>query len=165
MKNLFVTMVTILICVACESTDANQEGLSTVAMIQAEDTTSFTCINEQADNAISVAEAKANIVGQWQLKAVLTMLPQNEVANFVLKIGSDLTVSVFKAGKQIHEDKLVISEESGENYRTLKVESSRRDFSNGDFNFLYGNLRVCEKELFIDNGVAFDAPGYFFRKK
>lgn len=150
--------------ITCDTTLPSQDENSSLAMLQAENLENFTCVNAQADKAISVSEAKEKISGEWQLKAVMTMIPQNEVPNFVLKITDDLSVSVFRAGKKIHEDELKITEESGENYRVLKLESSRQDFSNGDFNFLYGNLRVCEKELFIDNGIMFDAPGYFFRK-
>ena len=163
MKNLFLSILLVATVTACESNAPNEDS-SAVAMIEAEDVNNFNCINAQADNAISTSEAKTNIVGEWQLKAILTMIPNNEVPNIVLKVNNDLSVTVTKAGKKVHEDKLKISKESGENYSVLKIESSRGEFSNGDFNFLYGNLRVCEKELFIDNGVAFDAPGYFFRK-
>ncbi len=151
--------------ITCDTTVPNQDGMSTLAMIQAESLENFTCVNGQADKAIAVSEAKTRISGEWQLKAVMTMLQQNEVPNFVLQISDDLSVSVFRAGKKIHKDKLKITEESGENYRVLKLESSRKDFSNGDFNFLYGTLRVCDKELLIDNGMMFDAPGYYFRKR
>jgi hypothetical protein len=82
-----------------------------------------------------------------------------------LKISKDLSVSVFRAGKNLHDDELSISTEVGNVFKGLVLESSRKNFSNGDFNFLYGNLRVCDKELLIDNGMAFDAPAYFFRKK
>lgn len=151
--------------VGCESTAPNQEDSTKAAMIQAEEIENFACINEQAGTAIAVSEATSTIVGEWQLKAMLTMIQKKEIPNYSLKINSDLSVTVFKGGKKIHEDKLTISKETGENYSTLKVESSRENFSADDFNFLYGNLRICEKELLIDNGMMFDAPAYYFRKK
>ncbi|MFB0909307.1 MAG: hypothetical protein QMB03_13750 [Spirosomataceae bacterium] len=164
MKNFVILSVLVSLFFSCESQNIDGE-IGGVAMIQAEEIANFTCINKQADNAIPVSEAKDKIAGEWQLKAMLTMIQVNEVPNVVLKINKDLSVTVLQAGKKIHDDKLIITEKSGDNYRLLKIESSRQEFSNGDFNFLYGNLRVCDNELFIDNGIAFDAPGYYFRKK
>jgi uncharacterized protein (DUF111 family) len=164
MKKFAILSMLVGLFLSCESQSVDKE-ISTVAMIQAEEIANFTCINKQADNAIPVSEAKDKIAGEWQLKAILTMIQSNEVPNIVLKVSEDLSVTVLQAGKKVHDDKLKITEESGDNYRVLKIESSRENFSNGNFNFLYGNLRVCDNELFIDNGIAFDAPGYFFRKK
>lgn len=166
MKKLLIPFFVLFLFASCESTDPEKdEGLSTEAMIQAEAVSNFTCINKQADNAIPVADAKAKIVGEWQLKTIISMLPSNQIPNIVLKIDQDLAVKVFLAGKEIHTDKLSFSTEFDNVFRNLVIQSSRQEFSNGDFNFLYGNLRVCDSELFIDNGIAFDAPGYLFRKK
>lgn len=164
MNKLAFLVLLLSILISCESESVDEE-ISTVAMIEAESIADFTCINEQADNAPPVSEAKNKVVGDWQLKAILTMLPSNEIPNIVLRIDNELAVSVFQAGVIVHADNLKITGESGTNYSILKLESSRENFSNGDFNFLYGNLRVCDNELFIDNGIAFDAPGYYFRKK
>lgn len=165
MRILLVILLFAAFGFSCESEVINNEEESTVAMIQAEEISNFTCINSQADEAIPLEDATSKIVGEWQLKAILTMIQSNEVPNIVLKIDNNLEVSVLEAGKKVHDDKLKITVESGENYSILKLESSRGEFSNGNYNFLYGNLRVCDNELFIDNGIAFDAPGYYFRKR
>ncbi|MDP5122212.1 MAG: hypothetical protein NWQ46_11495 [Spirosomaceae bacterium] len=156
---LFATLI-----FSCESQTVDEE-MSTEAMIQAEATGSFNCINEQADKPITLTEANSKMAGEWQLKAIMTMIPSNEVPNIVLKIDKDLAVSVYIAGKKQHDDQLSIATEAGNVFKGIVLQSSRNQFSNGDFNFLYGNLRVCDKEMLIDNGMAFDAPAYFFRKK
>jgi hypothetical protein len=33
-----------------------------------------------------------------------------------------------------------------------------------EHNIAKGTVRICEKELMLDQGIAFDAPGYLFRK-
>lgn len=164
MKKYLFLSILISLFFSCESQSVEEE-MSTLAMIQAEEIASFTCINQQADEAIPASSAADKIIGEWQLKAIMTMRPNDEVPNIVLKISKDLSVSVFRAGKNLHDDELSISTEVGNVFKGLVLESSRKNFSNGDFNFLYGNLRVCDKELLIDNGMAFDAPAYFFRKK
>ncbi len=164
MHKIIISIIISSLLFSCESPSVNEE-MSTVAMIQAEEPSSFNCINEQVDKAIPVIEASNKIVGEWQLKAIISMLPRNQIPNIVLKIDRDLAVRVFLAGKEIHRDKLSFSTEFDNVFRNLVIQSSRQEFSNGDFNFLYGNLRICNKEKLIDNGIAFDAPGYLFRKK
>lgn len=147
---------------SCETQQA--EDLSQLEMIEAEQVQNFSCLNAQLKTAKSVSETQNLIPGTWQLKAIMSMLPSTEIPNYVLVIDNDYNVIVKKAGKSVVADKLIFFEKNEYGSSVIGLKNTKQYFDNQDFSFLYGTIRICENELLIDNGMAFDAPGYYFRK-
>ena len=128
-------------------------------------TTNFDCVNAQFDNAPTLGEASSRIVGQWQLKKMAAMRIQTEVPNIRLVFSSNKTVEVYQNEQLIQQDKYQLIENQQGTTRFIALETTKTTFQNGDYSFLRGTVRVCDAELLIDNGMAFDAPGYFFVKQ
>lgn len=164
MKYLLIAAYFLYSIGGCEKaiTDDETENL---AMIQAENASEFECINNQADNPPSIAVAKERMVGTWQLKSIFSMLPPKEIPNIELTINNDLSTILKKGGKVIDNGQLTLKEETVNDFTSIKISSNKEYFDNGEYGYLFGYFRVCEKEMLIDNGMMFDAPGYFFRKK
>lgn len=157
--------------ISCENDDP--EGLTPLpAMIQAEEPSAFECINAQADNPPTLENAKKWIVGKWQLKAMITMIQNSEVPNYQVEFKEDGGVFVSKAGELIYTDAYSLIE--GEQFENPAIQiitdnlmpnSTEGDLVIGnEGSIIKGWVRICENELMLDHGIAFDAPGYLFRK-
>lgn len=130
-----------------------------------EATENFDCVNAQADNAPTLNEANARIVGNWQLKKMAGMrMPPVEIPNIRLVFAANKTVEVYQNNQLVHSDSYQLKEEKQATARWIAISTAKQTFQNGDYSFLRGTVRVCEAELLIDNGMAFDAPAYFFVK-
>ncbi|MFT5885514.1 MAG: hypothetical protein ACI9IP_001974 [Arcticibacterium sp.] len=155
---------------ACEDKAMEGENLDAVAFVQAESFQDFTCVYQQADNPPAIADARKWIVGKWQLKGIISMVPNMEVPNIKVEFLADGGVFVTNAGKTVFTNAYSINDVTENNYSYINITTDATVItdglgqdSSGD-NFLKGTIRICENELMIDNGIAFDAPGYLFRK-
>lgn len=162
MKNkLFLIFIPLLL--SCNDKDIIAE-IPLDAMIQKEEPSAFTCINSQADNPPTLDNAKKWIVGKWQLKSMITMMPNTQVPNYQIEFKEDGGVFVNLAGVAVYTDAYSVVETVENNFSSIKmVTDNLMDFSN-EHNIVKGTIRICEKELMLDQGIAFDAPGFLFRK-
>lgn len=169
MKYLLFTLLVIGLG-SCEKASVDTEISDSIAFVEAEAYSEFDCINQQADNPTSEDNARKWIVGKWQLKGMITMMPTTEVPNIKIEFKEDGGVFVTNAGKNIFTNAYSINEttENGFKYLIISTDfiTNTDNFGNdlGEYNFLKGTIRICENELMIDNGIAFDAPGYLLRK-
>lgn len=153
---------------SCEETD--DTATPEPEFITAESRESFECVSNQYDNPPALLDAKAWIVGTWQLKAMITMLPSNEVPNYKVTFMEDGGVFVKKAGEQVFADAYSVIDDKEGDYQYLKIITDSFEIVDGintnfnEHNIVRGTLRICEKEMMVDQGIAFDAPGYLFRK-
>jgi hypothetical protein len=160
-KILFLLLFPVLF--SCSDKDPIPE-MPLEAMIQGEEPSAFTCINSQADNPPTLENAKKWIIGKWQLKSKITMIPNAQVPNYQIEFKEDGGVFVTLVGVSVYTDAYSLVENVENNYRSIKmVTDNLMDFSN-EHNIVKGTIRVCEKELMLDQGIAFDAPGFLFRK-
>jgi hypothetical protein len=120
------------------------------------------------------AEANQHIYGRWKLIKIFAFRVQNiEVPDMeILFVGSPGTVTdnqvayVMEKGKMIGTVTYTISESIGEDKnKYLNINSGENiTYTNGNGNIIRGQLRICQNELLLDNGMAFDAPGYLFKR-
>ena len=155
---IYLTMLSCLGFAACKK-DAEQE------------VSTSDCLNKTANNLVVVADVKSLIYGEWQLKKLIGNMPNPKVPD--LKIAFKPT-SGFQNDKQIADiytnGKLTstmifsLEQKNGNGFQSVEIVSDSTNFQNGDYNFLRGTIRICENQMMIDNGIAFDAPGYVFMK-
>ncbi len=98
------------------------------------------------------------------------MIPSTEVPNIKIEFLADGGVTVTNAGKTVFTNAYSINAVTENDYSYINITTDAVTItdefgqdSSGD-NFLKGTIRICENELLIDNGIAFDAPGYLLRK-
>lgn len=127
--------------------------------------TETSCINEQSVTPPLLSVAQTKIIGQWQLSSIISMLPTTVIPKIKLIFKNNQKVEVLKDNVLIHSDSFQIKEIRIDTFRLVEIYTTKTVFDNGDYNFIKGGLRVCDAEMFIDNGMAFDAPGYRFIKK
>lgn len=156
------TLVLFSLFVSCESLDMKDQSEN---FLQAENMEDFDCINKQADSAASLRDAQKWIVGKWQLKGVITMLPTTQVPDIEVEFFEDGGVFVYKNGKNTYTDAYSIVEKNENSYRYLQLIGDNMMIDYEETPIPRGTLRICEKELMIDQGMAFDAPAYLFRKE
>jgi hypothetical protein len=126
------------------------------------------CINENIDKPLSVADVKKYIYGEWKLVGLITMLPSKEVPDIKVVFKDVLGAPIDKQIAEYYEDGKLV----GSTLYSLKqdgativnIVSDSQTFDNDKYNFFRGIVRICKDELMIDNGIAFDAAGYLFRK-
>jgi hypothetical protein len=121
------------------------------------------------------SEAREYIGGRWKLIKVFAFRVNNQKVpdieiQFSDVIGAPIDsqlAEVYENGKRVGSVIYNISEHLGEDKNTyLKINSGENIiYDNGNGNFITGQLRICSNQLLIDNGMAFDAPGYLFEKK
>jgi hypothetical protein len=119
-------------------------------------------------------EANQHIYGRWKLIKIFAFrAPNVEVPDMeILFVGSPGTATdnqvayVIQKGINIGTVKYTISESLGENKnKYLNINSGENiTYTNGNSNIIRGQLRICQNELLLDNGMAFDAPGYLFKR-
>jgi hypothetical protein len=160
MKKLLMIGFASLVFIACENEPV---GVNVDDKIAAEGVEEFTCVNAQADSLPTLDEAKERIVGKWQLKGMITMMPVTEVPNIQIEFKEDGGVFVSLAGENVYTDAYSVIESEENETRLLKLIGDNL-MTQSEYAIAKGNLRICEKEMLIDHGIAFDAPGYLFRK-
>jgi hypothetical protein len=154
-SKIFVLCLMILFIACEEEKPANMSDLK--------------CINENVDKPLSVAEVKKYIYGEWKLVSLITMLPSKEVPDIKVVFKDILGAPIDKQVADYYEDGKLVGttvyalKQNGPN--TVDIVSDSQTFDKDKYNFFRGSIRICKDELMIDNGIAFDAPGYLFRRK
>lgn len=165
-KLLFLLLIPF--CFSCE--ESNETASPEPDFITAESIDAFDCVNDQADNPPALADAQKWIVGKWQLKGVISMIPNPEIPNYQVEFMEDGTVIVTKAGERVYTDAYSVIDSKEGDYQYLEIITDSFEIVDGlnsnfnEHNIVEGTLRICEKEMMVDQGIAFDAPGYLFRK-
>ncbi|AWV99625.1 hypothetical protein DJ013_16175 [Arcticibacterium luteifluviistationis] len=150
---------------ACEKDDVSEAANNDIAFITAEGLEKFDCVAQQVDSLPSIEDARSMIVGTWQLKGMITMLPTVEVPNIKIEFKEDGGVFVTNAGENVFTNAYSINDNVSENgYRSIVITTDEFGIETNEYNFLTGTIRICQDELMIDNGIAFDAPGYLLRR-
>ncbi|WP_341226610.1 hypothetical protein [uncultured Arcticibacterium sp.] len=165
MKKILLVL-SVLSFMACESEDvASSEAIDDVEFIEAETLEEFDCVGQQVENLPSIEDARTMIVGTWQLKGMITMMPTEEVPNLKVEFKEDGGVFVTNAGENVFTNAYSINDNISDNgFRSIEITTDEFGIETSEFNFFTGTIRICEDELMIDNGIAFDAPGYLLRK-
>ncbi len=161
MKKLFLGLA-LLSFAACETSTVESEEISD--MIKAESIEDFSCINQQADNPPLLSDAQTKIVGKWQLKGIISMMPATEIPNIKVEFKEDGGVFVTKDGENVYTDAYSVIEKTENGYTSIQVITDNLMDGFNENNIVKGTLRICDNEMMIDQGIAFDAPGYLFRK-
>ncbi len=164
MKTVIISLATALLfsCQTENTTPKSRENLSLA---------DFECLNLQADKSLTISEVNKKIYGEWQLYGLLTMLPTKEIPDLMIVL-SNITASpsekptaqIFENGKLKGKVKFTFKEMKLEEFTSVTIESENETLPVDYYNFIKGTIRICEAELMIDNGMAFDAPAYLFRK-
>lgn len=130
------------------------------------------CLNKTVDQPVLVADVKSKIYGEWQLYELIGNMPTKSKApdlKIVFKNISGSTIDkqvadIYENGKLTNTMPYSLKQKEGNGYQSVEIISDSESFQNGAYNFLRGTIRICENQMMIDNGIAFDAPGYVFTK-
>ncbi|WP_337042305.1 hypothetical protein [Emticicia sp. 17c] len=168
MKNLFLgtAFITLLGLSACEKPD---EAAPATNSIKAESILDFACLYNSADVPLKVSDAKKNIYGLWQLKGTITMSPPaEEVPNLKIAISAvsenKNLAEIYENDKKKYSVNFSLVQKEYEKHLWVEIVPEKETLDDGTYNFIKGTIRICEGELMIDNGMAFDAPAFLFRK-
>jgi hypothetical protein len=123
------------------------------------------------NDPIFLADVKSKIYGEWQLTTYIANIPNPKVPDLKV-IFKDVSGSpidkqiadIYENGKLTNTALYSLKQMNSNNYQVVQIVSDSTRFQNGDYNFLRGNIRICENQMIIDNGIALDAPGYIFTK-
>lgn len=154
MKPRIFYLLLLLILLSCnqESVKARRETIQ-----------DFTCVNAQVNMTPTLSEVHTRIKGQWQLRIISAMIPNPTVENIKLIFSED-KVQVFKDGKQMFESDYILKENQQNSLKYIGIETTISGDNSTFYNPVRGTVRICEQEMLLDHGMAFDAPGYFFEK-
>lgn len=163
MKKILLTL-SVLSFIACEKDDVSEAINDELAFITSESLEEFDCVGQQVETLPTIEDARAMIVGTWQLKGMITMVPTEEVPNIKIEFKEDGGVFVTNAGQNVFTNAYSINDKVENDYRSIVITTDEFGMETNEYNFLTGTIRICENELMIDNGIAFDAPGYLLRR-
>jgi hypothetical protein len=123
------------------------------------------------NDSIFLADVKSEIYGEWQLTTYIANIPNPKVPDlkviFKDVLGNPIDkqiADIYENGKLTNTVLYSLKQSSTNNHQVVQIVSDSTRFQNGDYNFLRGNIRICENQMMIDNGIALDAPGYIFTK-
>jgi hypothetical protein len=128
----------------------------------------FDCLETLVDKPQDLAQAQGWIQGTWQQTGMITMMPQTRVPAVKIVFKNHLMGPTDRQLAEVYEnDRLVTTvvyiltqTASG----LTMVSENPVMLSTGEMQ-LRGRVLICEQELMIDNGMAFDAPAYLFRRR
>jgi len=163
---LSICVISLLYMSSCKTSD---EEVPAMNSIKAESILDFDCLHNSADVPLTIADVKKGIYGEWQLKGNVTYLPfEGELPDVKLKISEKSTgkqlAEIYENGKLTKT--MTYDLEQGQHDKLLWViiKPDQETFADGSYNYIKGTFRLCPNELMIDNGMAFDAPAYLYRK-
>jgi hypothetical protein len=161
MKKIFIFLLFSLTILACKS---ENEVLNN--SLKPEELNDFACLNANVDKPYFIADIKKHLFTSWTMKNIITMVPSKTVPDVKIVFNTNGTVDVFQDGKKAYQTTYTLKEESGNgvNWVTLSSEANTLTDHPVIKHIIAGTIRTCEKELIIDQGIAFDAPAYLFRK-
>jgi hypothetical protein len=149
-KLIYIFLVVLLFSCSC----AKNDDINTESALKASD---FDCINDNIDKALNIKDVEAFLYKSWKLRYVATMLPSNKIDNIELKFNKDGVCEIYKDGKLSESVGFKIYNKLENNFKSVNIESQK---SNSQI--LNGRIMICEKQLLIDQGMALDAPAYYF---
>ncbi|UTA67106.1 hypothetical protein [Emticicia sp. 21SJ11W-3] len=137
--------------------------------VKAESILDFDCVRNSADVPLTIADAKKGIYGEWQLKGTILYAPLPEdLPDIRLKISEKSTgkqlVEIFENGKLAKTMTFDFTQGQVDKLYWVTLKPDFETFADGSYNYIRGTIRLCPTELMIDNGMAFDAPAYLYRK-
>jgi hypothetical protein len=161
MKNIILLFVLLASFSSCKSED---EVLN--ENIKTENPADFTCLNSVVDTPFLIPDITKYLYTSWTLKNVVTMVPSKTVPNVKVVFNKNGTVDVYEDGKKAYQTTFTLKEESGNSYKWVTISSEANNLADHPTikHIIAGTIRLCEKELILDHGMAFDAPAYMFRK-
>lgn len=159
-------ILSLLYLSSCKIAD---EEVPAMNSIKAESILDFDCLRNAADVPLTIADVKKGIYGEWQLKGAITQVPmQEEVPDVKLKISEKSTgkqlVEIYENGKLAKTMTYDLEQGQHEKLLWVIIKPDQETFADGSYNYIRGTIRLCPNELMIDNGMAFDAPAYLYRK-
>lgn len=168
MKRLLIgcSLFSLLYLNSCKNKDEEVPALN---MLKAESILDFDCLRNSADVPLKIADVKKEIYGEWQMKGIITMSPAaTEIPDVRLVIsqksdGKQLA-QIFENGKLTHSTTFDFKQEAFEKLFWVTIQPDKDRFDDDSYNYIKGSIRICPGQLMIDNGMAFDAPAYLFRK-
>lgn len=169
MKHLLIgySLFCLLSLSSCKTSD---EEVTALNSIKAESILDFDCLRNSADVPLKIADVKKEIYGEWQLKGMITMLPPatGDMPDVRLVIsqksnGKQLA-EIYRDGKIVNAMTYDLQQNEYEKLSWVTIKPDKETFDDGTYNYIKGTIRICPGELMIDNGMAFDAPAYLFRK-
>ncbi len=159
MNKLSFYFIALLFIVSCKKEELKNESFTT-----------FDCLTENGNKSQTKAEIQKDIYTTWKLKRLATMLPTDEIPNMKIQFKDVLGAPIDKQLVDVYiDDKLIgsviynLEEKSSEGFTYVLINSDNAPI-NGEYNFIRGSITICDDELRIDNGMASDGPGYFFKK-
>jgi hypothetical protein len=111
----------------------------------------------------SYTQITQNIVGTWVLKKQIVMLANAPTPNVKIVLDKNGRVEFYRNDMLVHQDTYRIESQPNSDEFRLVV-SSWGDTLDENRWFVSGTIYLCQSELFLDNGIAFDAPGYVYQK-
>ncbi|MGL4631843.1 MAG: hypothetical protein ACRCVT_11640 [Leadbetterella sp.] len=158
---VFTCLVSAIIS-ACSTADNEIVSPATGPLLTAK--SDFVCIYQNTEVSIKVETISKDIVGTWDLrrKEGFRIQPQDVVSNTIrFKFDKFGLAEVYENGKLSFLINYKVIQKTANNVQFVSIES---DPSKDKTNILNGTIRICDNELVIDQGLAFDAPAYFFKK-
>jgi hypothetical protein len=161
MKNILNIILLSASFLACK---ADSEVLNN--SLKPEELNDFACLNANLDKPYFIADINKHLLTSWTLKNVATMIPSKTVPDVKIVFSKNGTVDVFQDGKKAYQTTYTLKEESGNGVNWVTLSSEANTLTDHPLikHIIAGTVRTCEKELIIDQGMAFDAPAYLFRK-
>jgi hypothetical protein len=139
--------------------------------------TAFDCINNTSKNSMNKTTVEKFMQGSWLLKGMVTATAIENVPKIMISFGSNLTINNQEITNQVtyvyfsKDDKLIgnvvytLKEDFREGLTHTSFETEELKIGNTEEdNFIKGEIRICENELYIDNTAIEGTPGYLFRK-
>jgi Kunitz/Bovine pancreatic trypsin inhibitor domain len=130
----------------------------------------FTCVNNAADKSLLVEDVKSKIYGEWKLGGLIADRPNPQVPEIkvvfkdVLGAPIDKQVADVYLNCKLAYTTLYSLKQINGNIKSVRLEPDKKEYKVNEPAVLTGAIRICDGELMIDTGMAFDAPAYLFRK-
>jgi hypothetical protein len=128
----------------------------------------FVCVNSAVP--LLVSDVKGKIYGEWKLERLITNIANPPIPEIkvvfkdVLGTPADKQVAdVYLNCKLAYTTTYSLKQING-TIKSVKLEPDKKEYSKEEPAVLKGDIRICDGELMIDTGMAFDAPAYLFSK-
>lgn len=136
MKNLFLYLLTLTLAIS----SCHDQGLP------------------DGEYTTNLRQANKLFQGTWKLTKIMAQIPNPPVPN-VRIIVSGNQITLFKDSKQI--DKVDYAIIKTDDYLQLKT-NAKPELDN--WYIRNGIIKISNNKIFLDTGMAYDAPGYTFEK-
>jgi Kunitz/Bovine pancreatic trypsin inhibitor domain len=130
----------------------------------------FACINIATEQSLLVADVKQRIYGEWKLQAVWANVANPPVPEVKVVFKDVLGAPIDKQVADVYLNcKLAYTttynlKQINGTIKSVRLEPDKKTYMANEPAVLGGTVKICEGELMIDTGMAFDASAYLFRK-